>query len=91
MRLLNDEAFREGIELAEKFLKSPKTTRRDLIKKIIEPDEFDLRKFLDAVIMVLAWQDLEKNQQIWHKTLALYERQANFSPNPRLQLEALMM
>ena len=94
MRLLYDKVFQEQIELAEKFLKSPKTTRRDLIKKIIEPEEFDLRKFLDAVIMVLAWQaekgDLRANGD-WHKTLALYERQTNFSLNPRLQLEALLL
>jgi DNA polymerase III delta prime subunit len=91
VRLLTDEVLEENIALAEKFLKSPKTTRRDLIKKIIEPDGFDLRKFLDAVIMVLAWEDQKNNAEVWHKALALYERQTNFGLNPRLQLENLLI
>jgi DNA polymerase-3 subunit delta' len=91
-RLVNDEAFKENIALAEKFLKSPAASRRDLIKKIIEPEDFDLRKFLDAVIMVLGWNGAGNSHQanLWHKTLALYDRQTNFSLNPRLQLENLL-
>jgi len=91
LRLLNDEVLRKNMELAEKFLKSATAPRRDLIKKIIEPDEFDLRQFLDAVILVLASEKpSKKGLLLWHKTLALYEKQTNFSLNPRLQLEALM-
>ena len=86
-RLLNDEDFAEQLALAEKLLKTPATTRRDVIKKIIEPDEFSFRKFLDAMIVVLAWQ---KNAKLWHKALALYDRETNFSLNPRLQLESLL-
>ncbi len=100
-RLTHDEAFAKNIELAEKFLKffeRPSTAlgaSRDLIKKIIEPEDFDLKKFLDAVIMVLGWNmkfPISNFQfpMLWHKTLALYERQANFSLNPRLQLENLL-
>lgn len=101
--LANDTDFRATIELAEKFLKSAATTRRDLIKKIIEPEDFDLRKFLDAVIMVLAWNmqqgimenvtrnnGREEKTELWHKALSLYDRQTNFSLNPRLQLENLL-
>lgn len=87
-RLLHDEAFQEQLALAEKLLKTPAATRRDAIKKIIEPDEFNFRKFLDAVIMTLAWQ---KNDKLWHRALALYDRETNFSLNPRLQLEALLL
>jgi DNA polymerase III subunit delta' len=113
-RLTHDKDFENNIDLAEKFLKSSPATRRDLIKKIIEPEDFDFREFLDAVIMVLAW-DLGfppslglwraggirdsgvqnpkseiRNLGLWHKTLALYDRQTNFSLNPRLQLENLL-
>ncbi len=97
-RLAYDEVLKENIALAEKFLKSSTTTRRDLIKKIIEPEDFDLRRFLDSVIMVLAWE-MEHGARgkakaqipgLWHKTLALYDRQTNFSLNPRLQLENLL-
>ena len=90
-RLLHDKNFQEQIELAEKLLKTPPATRRDFIKKIIEPDEFNFRKFLDAIIMNLAWQGAEKSKSaLWHKALALYNRETNFSLNPRLQLEALL-
>jgi DNA polymerase III subunit delta' len=91
-RLLHDEDFKGQIELAEKLLKTPAATRRDLIKKIIEPDEFRFRKFLDAFIITLAWQGVTGSKAaLWHKALALYDRETNFSLNPRLQLEALLM
>lgn len=90
-RMLHDEVFRENLELAEKFLKTTPTGRRDFIKKLIDPDDFSLRIFLDAVIMTLAWETPSKaKSQFWHKTLKLYESVNNFSLNPRLQLEALM-
>jgi DNA polymerase-3 subunit delta' len=98
-RLLNDKNFQEQLALAEKILKSPSAARRDLIKKILEPEEFYFRKFLDAIILQLAWReraavigesDAHTASMLWHKTLALYDRETNFSLNPRLQLEALL-
>jgi DNA polymerase III subunit delta' len=102
-RLLNDEDFQEQLALAEKVLKSPATTRRDLIKKILEPEEFNFRKFLDAIILQLAWREqagtttakigaaaAKTTAPLWHKALALYDRETNFSLNPRLQIEALL-
>jgi DNA polymerase III delta prime subunit len=97
-RLLHDEALDEHLELAGKLIKSSAASRRDLIKKIIEPDEFNFRKFLDAVIINLAWEieDGSRNKSsaanasaLWHRALVLYDRETNFSLNPRLQLEAL--
>jgi DNA polymerase-3 subunit delta' len=91
-RMLHDEEFQKNLELAEAFLKTTPAGRRDFIKKLIEPDDFSLRIFLDAVIMTLAWE-LPSNKSklaFWHKTLKLYEGVNNFSLNPRLQLEALM-
>ena len=95
-RLIYDKDFQAQLELAEKLLKTAATTRRDLVKKILEPDEFNFRKFLDAIILNLAWQsETTKNAtktqvELWHKALALYDRETNFSLNPRLQLEALL-
>jgi DNA polymerase-3 subunit delta' len=91
-RMLHDEAFQKNLELAEAFLKTTPPGRRDFVKKLIDPDDFSLRIFLDAVIMTLAWE-LPSNKSklvFWHKTLKLYEGVNNFSLNPRLQLEALM-
>jgi DNA polymerase-3 subunit delta' len=90
-RMLHDEIFQENLDLAQKFLKTTTTGRRDFIKKLIDPDEFSLRIFLDAVIMTLAWETPSKaKSQFWHRTLKLYENVNNFSLNPRLQLEVLM-
>jgi len=90
-RILHDVAFQKNLELAEAFLKTTPTGRRDFIKKLIDPDDFSLRIFLDAVIMTLVWETPSKTKsQFWHKTLKLYEGVNNFSLNPRLQLEALM-
>ncbi len=87
-QLLNDKEFQKQLELAEKLLHAPVATRRDLIKKIIEPDDFSFRKFLDAVILHLAWKDADgtssvrHNAAFWHKALLLYDRETNFSLNP---------
>lgn len=90
-RLLNDEAFQKDIELAEAFLKTTTTDRKDFIKKLIDPDEFSLRSFLDAVIITLAWEKPSKTKAVfWHKALRLYDNVNNFNLNPRLQLESLM-
>jgi DNA polymerase-3 subunit delta' len=91
-RLIFDKTLGKNIELAEKFLKTTVVTRRDIVKKIIEPDDFNMRIFLDAVMLVLAWGGITKSKTVlWHKTLALYGRIANFSLNPHLQLENLLM
>ena len=90
-RILHDAAFQKNLDLAETFLKTTPAGRRDFIKKLIDPDDFSLRIFLDAVIMTLAWETPSKAKSaFWHKTLKLYEGVNNFSLNPRLQLEALM-
>lgn len=93
-RLTHDETFRAELELAEKFLKTTPATRKDFIKKLIEPDEFSIRRFLEALVTVLAWDAMEKpsaaNAAFWHKALRLSENAGNFTLNPRLQLEALM-
>ncbi|HVM77293.1 MAG TPA: AAA family ATPase [Candidatus Paceibacterota bacterium] len=89
-RLLTDKTFQKNLELAEKYLKSPVAGRKDLIKKIIDPDDFNLRIFLESVIINLAWEKPSKTRSaLWHRTLELYGNAMNFGLNPRLQLEAL--
>lgn len=91
LRLQQDDAFKENLALAEKFLKTTPATRRDFVKKLIEPDEFALRNFLDAVIMTLAWEKPGKAKAAsWHRALALQQNAANFGLNPRLQLMSLL-
>jgi DNA polymerase-3 subunit delta' len=91
-KLAYDETFRNNLELAERFLKTPPALRKDFIKKLLEPEEFNLRTFLDALIINLAWERSSKAKAaLWHKTLLLYQNANNFSLNPRLQLESLLM
>jgi DNA polymerase III subunit delta' len=91
-RLAHDPEFAKSLEAAKKFLKTPATSRRDLIKKLIEPDDFNLRIFLDAVIITLAVEKPSKTKAaLWHRALALQGDVMNFSLNPRLQLEALLV
>ncbi len=90
-RLLNDEGFEERIATAQKFLKTTSTSRKEFIKKLIDPDDFNLRRFLESVIITLAWEKPSKaNAALWHKTLALYDTANNFGLSPRIQLENLL-
>lgn len=90
-RLKNDKDFAQSLAIAEKFLKTPATTRRDFVKKLIEPDDFNLRTFLDAVILTLAREKPSRAKAaLWHRVLALQGNAVNFGLNPRLQLEALL-
>lgn len=90
-RLAHDDAFRAELDLAEQFLKTPAAARRDFIKKLIEPDDFSMRRFLEALVTALAWEEPSRGKAaFWHKALRLSENAGNFTLNPRLQLEALM-
>ena len=90
-KLIHEKAFQKNLEIAANYLESRSAGRKDLVKKIIDPDEFSLRIFLEAVIINLAWEKPSKAKAtLWHKTLALYGNVNNFGLNPRLQLEALL-
>jgi DNA polymerase III delta prime subunit len=92
IRLAEDEDLRENIALAEKLLKVQQAGRRDLIKEILEPDDFNFNKFVNALILALAGEKEGKTRDIlWHRALALADRESNFPLNPRLQLENLFV
>ncbi len=91
-RLLNDAPFEKNLELAEKFLRAAPAARRDLIKELIEPENFNLRLFLEAVMLSLAWEKPSPARTArWHKALAIYGSAADFGLNPRLQLADLLL
>ena len=76
---------------AAQFLKIPSSARKELVKNIIAPLDFNLVRFLDVCISLLA-EEFEKgngNRALWHKLLALRAEAARGSLNPRLQLLAL--
>jgi DNA polymerase-3 subunit delta' len=90
VRLATDGDLQKNIDLAEKLLKIPPAGRRDLVKEILEQDDFSFHRFIDALIFVLAGKKESKTRNIlWHRMLVLADREANFSLNPRLQIESL--
>jgi DNA polymerase-3 subunit delta' len=92
IRLAEDGDLQKNIALAEKLLKVQPAGRRDLIKEILEPDNFSFHTFIDALILALADEKEGKTRNIlWHRALALADRESNFSLNPRLQLENLFV
>jgi DNA polymerase-3 subunit delta' len=92
IRFTEDETLRDNIVLAEKLLKVQPAVRRDLIKEILEPDDFNFGKFVDALILALAAEKEGKTRNIlWHRALVLADRTASFSLNPRLQMENLFV
>ncbi len=93
LRLETDEALQKNIAAAEAFLKAPAASRGAVIKKLLEPEDFNLRIFLDALVIVLAWAMQKPTPgtiSLWHKALTLYGRAMDFGLNPRLQLAALL-
>ena len=89
-RVLNESEDKERATAAE-FLRVPTAGRKELVKKLIAPLDFNLSRFLDVCIKVLAeeFQKGKENRAIWHKMLALRAEAARGSLNPRLQLLAL--
>jgi hypothetical protein len=92
VRFLEDATLQHNVALAERLLKVQPAGRRDLIKEILEPDDFNFKKFIDAMLLALAAEKESKTRNIlWHRALALADRAADFSLNPRLQIENLFV
>jgi DNA polymerase-3 subunit delta' len=92
VRFLEDATLQHNVALAERLLKVQPAGRRDLIKEILEPDDFNFKKFIDAMLLALAAEKESKTRNIlWHRALALADRTADFSLNPRLQIENLFV
>ncbi len=89
-RLVNDKELQDYLKSAETLLKSSFEKRRDVIKKILENDDLDFNKFLDAMILRVAPDASKGDYKFWHKLVELRGEAAYFNLNPRLQLENLL-
>lgn len=97
LKLLNDKKFNDLMVQAENFLKVSGSDKKDFIKKLVEPDDFQLAKWLDALILVLSFRAQEYKSaqkggfefELWHRVLKLRWEVSNFPLNPRLQIGAL--
>lgn len=85
------ESERKEREVAAQFLGVPVAGRKELVKKLIAPLDFNLSRFLDVCIKVLAeeFQKGKENRALWHRMLALRAEAARGSLNSRIQLLAL--
>lgn len=98
MKMLSSDKWNETRKAAEKFIKVSGTERREFIKKILEPEDFDILNFLDAITLVISNQlqntdDLRiygSSARIWHRVLRLRQDFSNSPLNPKLQLQALL-
>jgi len=86
----SDAGFKSLLKDAEEFLKSGFWERRNIIKSMLENEEFDLSRFLEAVLMVIAKTAAGKDSELWHKVSALRRDSESYNINPRLQLESLL-
>lgn len=96
LKMAQNEKFKETQKLAERFLKTSGSTRKDFLKELLEPDDFDLLSFLDAVILQITnnlriyesdnLKMKEKEIELWHRVLKLRQDFSNFPLNPKLQL-----
>lgn len=89
-RLHENEALKKQYAIAEKLLET-KASRSEMIKKVIEPDDFSLPAFLDILISILSSEARKhvRSRELWHKLLALRAESARLNLNPRIQLENL--
>lgn len=92
LELLRGGKFQELLVSARTALRVPATQRKDFIKKLIDPDDFSLKEFLDAMIECVAEGEVKTKEKIalWHKLLDLRREVQYFNLNPRLQLENLL-
>jgi len=87
----SDENFRLLRQSAEKFLKSGFWERRNVIKEMLENEEFNLSGFLEAILILISKNAVSgKNTDLWHKVSALRRDSESYNINPRLQLESLL-
>ncbi len=91
-RMLFDERFQALRKSGEAFLKSGFWARREMIKTILEPDDFNLNEFLEILLMILSGGQTraKTNPKLWHKILDLRHNADYLNLNPRLQLENLL-
>ncbi len=70
---------------ARSFLSVPKASRRDFLKALLEPEDFNFREFLDSLILVLSRED-RRNSALWHAVVKLRQMADATGLNPRIQL-----
>lgn len=75
---------------AAKFFATSPAARKDFLKELTEPEDFNFTTFLDALIThLVATGDASKNSALWHAVLELRRTQDSTNLSPRIQLTNL--
>lgn len=86
--MANDETFIRYAESARQFLKTSPRERKDLIKDFVDDEQFQLDRFLEALLVELS-ENAQLHPTQWHRAVGLRRDASRFNLNPRLQLLAL--
>lgn len=89
LRMFQDEKLIANLKLAREFLKLNRSSAKEFLKNLLEPENFNFADFLDALAMILA-RDYKIHYNLWHKVLELRRNISFFPLNPRLQLQSLL-
>ncbi len=73
---------------ARMFLAAAPAARKDFLKELLEPEDFNFRAFLDALIAVLA-REGKTHRQLWHAVVELRNMADATGLNPSMQLRNL--
>lgn len=86
------ENAKDAAALAARFFKTPPAGRKDFVKELTEPEDFNFTAFLDSLIAHLAGPgaaDVKSpawNSRLWHAVLELRRMQDATNLSPRIQL-----
>ena len=88
---LPEKAMRQALAaetdpLAARFFTVPPASRKDFVKELTEPEDFNFTAFLDALIAHLAARPQPPDGKLWHAVLELRRMQDATNLSPRLQL-----
>ncbi|MBI4085517.1 MAG: hypothetical protein HY432_03385 [Candidatus Liptonbacteria bacterium] len=91
LAMFADKKFDSLRRSAELFLKSGFWDRRNLIKGMLENENFDLSEFLEAALMIISDNlSSKKDYDTWHRFSSLRRDATSYNVNPRLQLEGIL-
>lgn len=86
-RLLYEPDWQMKINTAEKFFTVTPSARRNFLKTLLEDPSFQLRDFLDTLLLVLAGDSSRRT--LWHAVVELRRMVQAVPLNPKIQLAFL--
>jgi len=89
MKFIDDDNFKNNIELGQKLINADGRVRRQIIKELVSSEDFMFSNFLDVLLIIVAGNKKKIDFDFWHRLLNLKKQASYFTLNPRIQLSAL--